>query len=54
MVVSKEGALVIKCKVCEKAIRGNAAGEEYDEVSGEMRYTCKRCEKTFAQARGEE
>lgn len=38
----------VRCKVCECAIRGNAAQEEYDETAQEYRYTCKRCNATFA------
>lgn len=39
----------ITCKVCGKAIRGNAASESYDETAQEMRYTCRTCAKVFEQ-----
>ncbi len=39
---------MIRCKVCEKTIRGNAAVEEYHETKQETEYVCKKCEKLFA------
>jgi hypothetical protein len=40
----------IRCKVCERIIRGNAAAEEYDETLHVYRYTCRACDRLFSVA----
>lgn len=46
MTLHKNEAQIV-CRVCGKTIRGNAASEDYDPVSGEMQYTCKACDAMF-------
>jgi hypothetical protein len=33
----------IRCRCCEKTIRGNAAQEDYNPVTQEYTYICKGC-----------
>ena len=40
----------MKCCVCEKTIKGNAAEEHYDEAKQEYSFKCVQCESVFQQA----
>lgn len=37
----------ITCRYCGKTIRGNAAAEDYDPVTGQNKYTCPSCARVF-------
>lgn len=41
--------MAAQCRVCANPIRGNAAAEDYDEVTQTMKYTCRGCARQFAQ-----
>jgi len=42
----REGTMsAIQCRVCEKAIRGNAAREDYNPTTQENTYLCRKCER---------
>jgi hypothetical protein len=35
---------MIRCRVCERRIRGNAAREDYNPTTQENTYLCRKCE----------
>jgi len=37
--------MAIKCRVCSKTIRGNAAREDYNATTQENTYLCRACDK---------
>lgn len=41
---------MIRCVICEKKIRGNAAREVWEEEKQENRYFCKACDRWLAKA----